>query len=119
MQVINQTRNTVVAERCRVARSWWARGVGLYLTRRFETGDGLLFPGTRVITMLGMRFAIDVVALDRDLRVTRTATLGVLCPAWWGGRGTDAVLELPRGTVARTGTQRGDVLRMTDRVPGD
>ena len=57
-----------------------------------------------------MRFPIDAIFIDRDRRVVRTAER--LAP--WvfsvGARGARDVLELPAGTVARTGTQAGDEL---------
>jgi uncharacterized membrane protein (UPF0127 family) len=62
--------------------------------------------------MVFMRFAIDAVFLDRDLRVVRVASrLRPWVPASGAVR-ADAVLELPAGTVERTGTQAGDVLRL-------
>ncbi len=60
--------------------------------------------------MLFMRFAIDVVFVDRARRVVKTRaalrpwTLAV------AARGADEVLELPVGTIARTHTQVGDEL---------
>jgi len=62
--------------------------------------------------MLFMRFAIDAVFLDRDLRVLKVAyDLPPWAPAIGAAR-ANAVLELPAGTAARTGTQVGDVLRI-------
>lgn len=61
--------------------------------------------------MFFMRFAIDAVFLGADGRVVRTAErLRPWTPATWA-RGARDVLELPAGTVARTGTQAGDVIR--------
>ena len=62
--------------------------------------------------MLFMRFAIDAVFLDRDLRVVRVSSrLRPWVPATGAVR-ADSVLELPAGTAERTGTQAGDVLRL-------
>ena len=62
--------------------------------------------------MLFMRFAIDAVVLDRELRVLKVAQgLRPWVPIS-GARGADSVLELPAGTAARTRTQAGDVLRI-------
>ena len=58
--------------------------------------------------MLFMRFAIDAVFLDRSGRVVRALPrLGAWVPVA-GARGAAEVLELPVGTIARTGTQAGD-----------
>jgi uncharacterized membrane protein (UPF0127 family) len=62
--------------------------------------------------MLFMRFAIDAVFLDRELRVVRVASrLRPWVPASGAVR-ANAVLEIPAGTAERTGTQAGDVLRI-------
>ena len=61
--------------------------------------------------MFFMRFAIDAFFVDKSLRVLRVAPdLRPWVPAVGAPRGTDAVLELPAGTAARTGTQAGDEL---------
>lgn len=61
--------------------------------------------------MFFMRFSIDALFVDRSLRVLRVAErLRPWLPAVMAPRGTDAVLELPAGTAARTGTQAGDEL---------
>ena len=60
--------------------------------------------------MVLMRFGIDVVFLDRSGKVIRAAA--GLRP--WrisiAARGATEVVELPLGTIARSGTQAGDVL---------
>lgn len=63
--------------------------------------------------MVFMRFAIDAVFVDRSLRVVRVASRLRPWVLAARGPGADAVLELPAGTAERTGTQAGDVLRIT------
>lgn len=61
--------------------------------------------------MLLMRFAIDAVFVDRSGVVVRAVErLRPWTPAA-GARGARDVIELPTGTIARTGTQAGDVIR--------
>jgi uncharacterized protein len=61
--------------------------------------------------MFFMRFAIDAVFVDPAGRVVRAAErLGPWTPVTWARGGRD-VLELPAGTIARTRTQAGDVIR--------
>ena len=62
--------------------------------------------------MLFMRFAIDAVFLDRDLRVLKVSHRLRPWVPMAGAVRAHAVLELPAGTAARTGTQAGDVLRI-------
>jgi uncharacterized membrane protein (UPF0127 family) len=62
--------------------------------------------------MFWMLFRIDVVFVDKGLRVVRVAErLRPWVPVIWA-RGADAVIELPAGTAERTATQVGDVLRI-------
>jgi len=77
---------------------------------KLETGEGLLITRTSLITMWFMRFAIDAVFIDRDRRVVRAAERLMPWTLSIGARGARDVLELPAGTVARTGTQAGDEL---------
>lgn len=112
VRVTNVTRGTVIADRCRVASSMSARTVGLLSTPEVRPGEGLLIERAQSIHMFFMRYAIDVVFIDRDARVTRT--VAGLRPwrivAW--ARGARDCLELRAGALAGTGTQRGDQLEI-------
>lgn len=93
-----------------MADSFFSRAFGLIPRARLADGEALLITRTSSITMFFMRFAIDAAFLDRDGRVVRTAEH---LPPWrlaTAARGARDVLELPAGTVARSGTQAGDVL---------
>lgn len=107
---MNATRHTLVACRVRTATAFWPRAVGLLGRRCLPADEGLLFPACRSIHTWGMRFAIDVVALDADWTVQHCVPqLGpwrLFCaapPAW-------AILELAGGALAPSGTQVGDRL---------
>ena len=85
-------------DRVRVARSYWRRLRGLMLTRPLGPGEGLLFPRCTSVHTLFMRYPIDVVLLDADLRVVGVETL----PPWRLGRripGTAHILELPAASA--------------------
>ncbi len=63
-----------------------------------------------------MRFPIDVAVLDRDDNVLH-AVSGLL--PWklvWPREGARSVLELPAGTLARSGTLAGDRLAREERT---
>ena len=63
--------------------------------------------------MFFMRFAIDAVFVDRQMRVVRAvARLRPWVPTS-GAKGADAVIELPAGAIERSATQAGDVLRIS------
>ncbi len=105
----------MVATRCDVANSFLSRGFGLIPRSNLAEGEGLLITKTGSITMLFMRFAIDAVFVDRSMRVLRVASnLRPWVPVVGAPRGTDSVLELPAGTAARTATQAGDELILSE-----
>lgn len=67
--------------------------------------------------MLFMRFGIDAVFLDRSGRVVKAAAELRPWVPWIAARGAVEVVELARGTIARSGTQVGDDLVFTDDRP--
>ncbi len=78
--------------------------------------DGLWLPGTNGIHMLFMRFPIDCTFLgpaDAD-GARRVVDVRRSLPPWrgvvWRVRGAKGVIELPAGSVERSGTRVGDVL---------
>jgi uncharacterized membrane protein (UPF0127 family) len=109
-KIRNLTRNIVLCEKASVADSFWKRGKGLMFQKGWEDCDGLLLSPCRSIHTFGMRMEIDVCFLDPEHRIMKC--LDALGP--WrsaqGGRHSHATLELPAGTLARTGTGTGDCL---------
>jgi uncharacterized protein len=96
-----------IAHEVRVAYSLAARLLALSRERSLPTRAGLLLSPARGIHTLGMRFAVDVVFLSRQMRVLGLASRVqpwriVLAP-----RGTGRVLELAAGQIAATGLQAG------------
>lgn len=117
VRIENTTRGTVVAERCRVASSAIDRSVGLLRTPEVLPGEGLLIERSPSIHMFFMRYAIDVVFIDRQHRVTKVVSrLRPWRVVLWA-RGARDCIELRAGTLDGTGTQRGDWLRITDLEP--
>jgi uncharacterized membrane protein (UPF0127 family) len=107
--VIKKVDGKVVCPRCVVADSAWTRTKGLLGRASLDEDEGILLRPGGAIHMFFMRFPIDAVFLDRELRVLRVAP--DLKP--WriaSKRGTKAVLELPAGRCARVGVGQGDVL---------
>jgi len=108
----NETRDTIVAYRCRVATSMRDRTVGLLGTAGLPPGEGLLIERSPSIHMFFMRYAIDAVFIDAKHRVTKVVpNLRPWRVVWWA-RGARDCLELPVGAVANSLTQPGDQLRV-------
>jgi uncharacterized membrane protein (UPF0127 family) len=99
----------VVCERCVVADNAWTRMKGLLGRRGLEDGEGLLIVPAGSIHMFFMRFPIDAVFLDRDLRILKIVP--ELRP--WrmaAARGAKRVLELAAGEAARRRLEPGQRL---------
>jgi hypothetical protein len=114
----NETRGTVLADRLSVASSLWSRFRGLMGRRALPDGEGLFLTGTNGIHMFFMRFPIDAVFVGKRAADGAWPVLSVHrgVRPWVGMvplvRGAAGVLELPVGTVDRSGTAAGDVLRL-------
>lgn len=109
----NSSRGSVVATQGELARTLWTRFRGLMLRSAIEPGQALVIDPCGSIHMFFMRFPIDVLYLDRADRVVRVQE-GV--KPWRVGplytRGAHYVVELPVGTIAKTGTTVGDSVRI-------
>jgi len=106
----NTTRGTVLAERVTVAESLLARTRGLLGTNALPAGHGLLIRPCRQVHSFFMRYALDLVFVDRQGQVVRT--LAGFTPNWISPlvSRAAAVLELPAGTLTDTPTEVGDVV---------
>ena len=109
MAVIRKEDGTVVCARCVIADSAWPRTKGLLGRKSLADDEGILLRPGSSIHMFFMRFSIDAVFLDRDLRVLRIAA-GLRPWRMASKRGAKAVLELPQGRCARVGVEVGDRL---------
>jgi uncharacterized protein len=106
-----------IAHEVRIACSLRARLFGLARERSLPTRSGLLLSPARGVHTLGMRFAIDVVFLSRQMRVLGLAPV---VPPWrvlLAPRGTGHVLELAAGQIAATGLKPGTFILVETSGP--
>ena len=105
----NQTRDTVLGEAVELADTSAKRRTGLLKHERLEPGHGLWIVPCESVHTFFMKFAIDLVYVDRKhtVRKVRSAV-----PPWRLSACLTAhsILELPAGTAQQTGTQPGDKL---------
>ena len=111
MRLLNESRGIMLAERITVADTFWKRLRGLLGTREWPEGNALLISPCNSVHMFGMKYCLDVLFLDRQNMVLEAVES--LAP----GRiklccGAKCVVELPVGTVRRTGTRCGDQLQI-------
>jgi len=106
----NPRTGAVLAHRVERASTPLSRLRGLLGRGTLPEGEALVIDPCASIHTFFMRFPIDVAFLTRDLRVVRA----ILDLKPWRAtrlyREAAMVVELPEGTLARTGTREGDVL---------
>jgi uncharacterized protein len=85
---------SVVGRQVPVADRFWSRLLGLTLLDREQAGCGLYIPSCSSIHTFGMRFALDLHFVDRDLAVLATRR-SVLPGRIITHRGAAGVVELP------------------------
>ena len=109
MRILNQTRGTILAEQAVTANTSRARRTGLLKHESLPDGSGLWIVPCEAVHTFGMKFAIDVLFLDKNKKVLKVRShmarrrISFCLPA-------HSVLELPAGKAEATGTQAGDQL---------
>lgn len=112
IQIVRASDNLVVASHVLQTESAWEAMVGLLKHRCLQENEGMLIATSGAIHTLFMRFAIDVVFLNRDLAVKKIYHSLKPFRFTWHHFGTSAVLELPAGRCERLGIQKKDRLQI-------
>jgi uncharacterized membrane protein (UPF0127 family) len=110
VRITNATRGTELARDARTARSLLSRAVGLLGRASLPPGEALVLERTGSVHTAFMRFAIDVLYVDRAGSVVKA--VAALRPFRVSGvlKTGCTVIELPSGTIGRTATAPGDQL---------
>lgn len=109
----NETRDAALA-RVECRDTMLGRARGLLGRAGLREGDGIMIRPCSSVHMFFMRFPIDVLYLDRDNRVAKCVTNLRPFRVSVGGRGAHSAVELPVGTIERSGTRPGDLIAITD-----
>ena len=111
--IVNLTRGSVVSERGVIADRARTRMRGLLGRRTLPSGEGLLLKPAPSIHTAFMRFPIDAVFLDANLRIVKLVdNLGPWRTA--SARRARAVLELNAGEILRRGLELEDRLAVLE-----
>jgi hypothetical protein len=110
MKIINTTRETVLAANIVIADRPITRMVGLLGRGELKSGEALIIKPCYSIHTFFMRFAIDVLFVDKNNRVIKV--ISRLKPFKFSGLYFNAAfaIELPLDTANSTSTQEGDML---------
>ncbi len=116
LRISNLTRQVELASRVEVAGHGAKRRKGLLGRDRLPAGEGLWIVPCEAVHTFGMRFAIDLVYLDRRMRVKKVKSN---VPPWRLSACLSAhsVIELASGTICSTRTKAGDMLEVSAASP--
>ncbi|MEK6727828.1 MAG: DUF192 domain-containing protein [Candidatus Omnitrophota bacterium] len=110
MQIINNTKNTVLAENAAVADTILKRMKGLLGRKDFKEGEALILKPCNSVHTFFMSLPIDVVFVDSNNKIVKTISV---MPPFRLSRiyfKASLAIELPAGTIAKTTTKSGDFI---------
>ncbi len=115
-EIKNVTRGTLLVRKAELANSFSSRFMGLMGRRSLDADGGLILYPNADIHMFFMRFAIDVVFVDRQHQVVGLRENFKPWRPFAGARQARYTLELPVGTIAASQTSIGDQLQLTPAI---
>lgn len=113
-RMVNQTQNQTIVEQLQVATSFRSRAQGLIGTKSMSDQEGIWFPSTNWIHTLFMSMSIDVIYLDKQMKVKK---LQKNLKPWKFPApvfSANSVLETGAGFIERKNIQLGDTLYVGD-----
>src|SRR5580765_2020374 len=111
VQPLRKDDGTLVCAQCAIADNPWTRLRGLMGRSSLEPDEGMLIRPAGSIHMFFMRFPVDAVFCDRELRVLHVER-GLRPWRTAGKRGAKVVVELAAG--AASAVEPGDRLVLDD-----
>jgi uncharacterized membrane protein (UPF0127 family) len=113
MKVINLNKGSLLADKALVAKTLIQRLTGLLGRESLEQGEALIIKPCSSIHTFFMKFPIDVLFMNNNLRVIRAIEHMPpfrLSPIVFKA---NFVIELPAGVIGRSSTGKGDLLEIT------
>ena len=114
VKVVNETRGTLVGDRVEVAETSLRRMKGLLGRTGLDAGAGLWIKPSSGVHTVAMKFAIDVIGLDKERRVIKLWQNLVPYRITSVSSKLRSVVELPAGRIAECSVQLGDVLSIVE-----
>jgi uncharacterized protein len=118
-KLTNRTRQTAVAESVELAATFWQRSRGLLGRSGLPAGHTLWIQGTKWVACNSihtffMRFTIDAVFVDRDLKVKKIYRDLKPWRMTWPVAGANSVFEFSAGSLKDQSIEVGDQLYVGD-----
>jgi uncharacterized protein len=112
--VSDLTRGTVIGDRIKIANTSFSRMFGLLGRSGLNGGEGLWIRPSSGVHTVGMRFTIDVIGLDKDLKVVKIWSHLVPFRVTSVSLKIRSVLELGAGRIDECLVEIGDTLQVTE-----
>jgi len=110
--VRNASTGRVLAWRVRRADNWLERAVGFLPRTSIAPEEGLWFEHCHAVHTIGMRTALDVVFLDKDMRVVKVEANVAPQKLYVGAQNAHTVAEFGPGFVKANPLSPGDQLAL-------
>ena len=107
---VHASTGSLIAADVRLANTFATRLRGLMFRRGLWPGEGLWIRPCQGVHSFWMLFAIDVIFLDRELRIVRLVANLRPFRLTKPQLAASSVLEVASGTIARCGLKAGDQL---------
>jgi len=110
MRIINQTKNTLLAEQAVVADTFFKRTIGLLGRKELQKGEALVLRPCNSVHTFFMRFPLDLLFLDKNNKILKTISSIQpfrLTPIYFNAH---FAIELPTGTIQDTSTAQNDTI---------
>jgi len=111
-QLINETGKSIIVEKLEVADSFFKRLKGLLGKESMEDGTALWIRNANSIHTFFMKFEIDVMFLDKNLKVKKciqgVKPNEIIWPIW----GARSVVEMKAGHLKKINVTVGDQLHV-------
>lgn len=111
-KLFSTSRNKILLPELETARSFWSRGVGLLGRKGLNAEQGLWILWGNSIHTCFMRFTIDCVFMDRNLKVKalkkNVKPWRFVAPVW----GATSVIEMSEGMIEQLEIELGEQLNV-------
>jgi uncharacterized membrane protein (UPF0127 family) len=114
VQVVNVTKGVLIAQQAELAVSLCQRLQGLLGRTGLSSDQALILKPCTSIHTFFMRFPIDVLFVDKNMRVIKiiqNILPNRLSPIVWA---SSMAIELPAGKIGQTDTHLGDLVELKD-----
>ena len=116
--IINLTKKNILAENPWTALSFAVRARGM-IGRKFDSFDAMVFPRCPAVHTFFMSMPIDIVFLSQDNRIMALYHNVKPWKACIRCSGAFQTIELPAGTLQRTGAECNDLLNLNGELTSD